>query len=60
MSFLKSAEDKVERALAPLLPIPAFGDLSKAANDVCNIETELRKLWRDAEEEQEEESDGLR
>jgi hypothetical protein len=36
MSFLKEKiEDKAERALAPLLPIPAFGDLSKAANDVC-------------------------
>ncbi|PPJ50138.1 hypothetical protein CBER1_04867 [Cercospora berteroae] len=35
-SFLSSAENKVERTLAPLLPIPAFGDLSKAANDLIN------------------------
>lgn len=47
MSFLKSAEDKVERTLAPLLPIPAFGDLSKAANDVRNIKNELRELSSD-------------
>ncbi|KAF7186357.1 Mitochondrial outer membrane protein porin [Pseudocercospora fuligena] len=37
MSFLKEkVEDKVDRAAAPLLPIPAFGDLSKAANDLIN------------------------
>ncbi|EME84262.1 uncharacterized protein MYCFIDRAFT_214674 [Pseudocercospora fijiensis CIRAD86] len=37
MSFLEGkVEDKVDRAVAPLLPIPAFGDLSKAANDLIN------------------------
>ncbi|KAM3420541.1 hypothetical protein BST61_g3806 [Cercospora zeina] len=35
-SFLSSAENKAERTLAPLLPIPAFGDLSKSANDLIN------------------------
>ncbi|KAI5359912.1 putative Porin domain superfamily, eukaryotic porin/Tom40 [Septoria linicola] len=35
-SIFQSAEHKAERTLAPLLPIPAFGDLSKAANDLIN------------------------
>ena len=28
--------EKLEQAVAPLLPVPAFSDISKAANDLIN------------------------
>ncbi len=34
MSMLETATEKANKQLAPAMPIPAFGDLGKAANDV--------------------------
>ena len=31
----EKAKEEVKQVVTPSLPVPAFGDLGKAANDVC-------------------------